>query len=81
VTPNAVTAEEMIVEAEELIKINDGDKKITVKLPMTLDGLEACRYLTKKGIKTNETLIFTVNQALLAARSGATCFPIFGKIR
>lgn len=39
---------------------------------MTLAGLEACRYLTEKGVKTNVTLIFTVNQALLAARAGAT---------
>ncbi|MEH7515869.1 transaldolase family protein, partial [Gottfriedia acidiceleris] len=57
VTPNAVSAEEMIAEADELIKINGGDKNITIKLPMTLAGLEACRYLTKKGVKTNVTLI------------------------
>ena len=72
VTPDAVTAEEMIAQAEELIKINGGDEKVTIKLPMTLAGLEACRYLTEKGVKTNVTLIFTVNQALLAARAGAT---------
>ena len=47
VTPDAVTAEEMIAQAEELIKIN-GDEKVTIKLPMTLAGLEACRYLTEK---------------------------------
>ncbi|MGE0995087.1 transaldolase family protein, partial [Bacillus sp. GMa5/2] len=46
VTPDAVTAEEMIAQAEELIKINGGDKNVTIKLPMTLAGLEACRYLT-----------------------------------
>ncbi|QWI73035.1 fructose-6-phosphate aldolase (plasmid) [Bacillus mycoides] len=81
VTPDAITAAEMIVQAEELIKINGGDKKITIKLPMTLDGLEACRYLTKKGIKTNVTLIFTVNQALLAARAGATYVsPFLGRL-
>jgi transaldolase len=81
VTPNAVTAEEMIAEAEELIKINNGDEKVTIKLPMTLDGLEACRYLTKKGVKTNVTLIFTVNQALLAARAGATYVsPFLGRL-
>jgi len=74
VTPDAVTAEQMIAQALELAKINNNDPKITIKLPMTLDGLEACRYLSKKGIKTNVTLIFTVNQALLAARAGArTC--------
>ena len=49
-----------------------GIKNITIKLPMTIAGLEATRYLAKKGVKTNVTLIFTVNQALLAARAGAT---------
>jgi transaldolase len=81
VTPNAVSAEEMIEEANELIKINGGDKNITIKLPMTLAGLEACRYLTNKGVKTNVTLIFTVNQALLAARAGATYVsPFLGRL-
>lgn len=81
VTPDAVTAEEMIAQAEELIKINDGDEKVTIKLPMTLAGLEACRYLTEKGVKTNVTLIFTVNQALLAARAGATYVsPFLGRL-
>jgi transaldolase len=81
VTPDAITADEMILQAEELIKINGGDKKITIKLPMTLDGLEACSYLTKKGVKTNVTLIFTVNQALLAARAGATYVsPFLGRL-
>ena len=79
VTPDAVTAEEMIAQAEELIKINGGDEKVTIKLPMTLAGLEACRYLTEKGVKTNVTL--TVNQALLAARAGATYVsPFLGRL-
>lgn len=81
VTPNALTAEQMMGEADELIKINGGDKRITIKLPMTLNGLEACRYLTKKGVKTNITLIFSVNQALLAARAGATYVsPFLGRL-
>ncbi|PER97236.1 fructose-6-phosphate aldolase [Bacillus cereus] len=81
VTPDAITAAEMIGQAEELIKINGGDKNITIKIPMTLDGLEACRYLTKKGVKTNVTLIFTVNQALLAASAGATYVsPFIGRL-
>lgn len=81
VTPDVVAAEEMISQAEELIKINGGDKNITIKLPMTLAGLEACRYLTEKGVKTNVTLIFTVNQALLAARAGATYVsPFVGRL-
>lgn len=81
VTPDAVTAEEMIAQANELIKINNYDKKVTIKLPMTLDGLEACRHLSAKGVKTNVTLIFTVNQALLAARAGATYVsPFLGRL-
>ncbi|GAB6472612.1 MULTISPECIES: fructose-6-phosphate aldolase [Bacillus cereus group] len=81
VTPYAVTAEQMIAEADELIKINGGDKKVTIKLPMTVAGLETCRYLTKKGVRTNVTLIFTVNQALLAARAGATYVsPFLGRL-
>ncbi|MBT2696603.1 fructose-6-phosphate aldolase [Bacillus sp. ISL-40] len=81
VTPDAVTADEMIAQAEELIKINGGDEKVTIKLPMTLAGLEACRYLADKGVKTNVTLIFTVNQALLAARAGATYVsPFLGRL-
>ncbi|KJB88447.1 transaldolase [Paenibacillus sp. E194] len=81
VTPDAVTAEDMIAQANELIKINNNDKNITIKLPMTLAGLEACRYLSDKGVKTNVTLIFTVNQALLAARAGATYVsPFLGRL-
>jgi len=81
VTPDALTAEEMIAQANELIKINDYDKRITIKLPMTLAGLEACRYLSQKGVKTNVTLIFTVNQALLAARAGAAYVsPFLGRL-
>lgn len=81
VTPHAVTAEQMIAEAKELIKINGGDKKITIKVPMTLAGLEACHYLSQKGVKVNVTLIFTVNQALLAARAGATYVsPFLGRL-
>ncbi len=81
VTPNAVTAEQMIEEADELLKINGADNNITIKLPMTLAGLEACKYLSDHGIKTNVTLIFTVNQALLAARAGATYVsPFLGRL-
>ncbi|GJM80481.1 putative transaldolase [Paenibacillus sp. HMSSN-139] len=81
VTPDALTAEEMIAQAEELIKINNHDPRITIKLPMTLAGLEATKYLAQKGVKTNVTLIFTVNQALLAARAGATYVsPFLGRL-
>ncbi|THE12758.1 fructose-6-phosphate aldolase [Bacillus timonensis] len=81
VSPSAETAEDMIAEAEELLKINGGDKNITIKVPMTVAGLEATRYLSKKGVKTNVTLIFTMNQALLAARAGATYVsPFLGRL-
>ncbi|MBW4840789.1 MAG: fructose-6-phosphate aldolase [Paenibacillaceae bacterium] len=81
VTPDALTAEEMITQADELIKINNRDPRITIKLPMTLAGLEATKYLAQKGVKTNVTLIFTVNQALLAARAGATYVsPFLGRL-
>nr|WP_309101385.1 fructose-6-phosphate aldolase [Fredinandcohnia onubensis] len=81
VSPSAETAEQMIAEAKELLKINGGDKNITIKVPMTVAGLEATRYLSKKGVKTNVTLIFTVNQALLAARAGATYVsPFLGRL-
>ncbi|RLL46573.1 fructose-6-phosphate aldolase [Oceanobacillus piezotolerans] len=81
VTPDAETAEEMIAQADELIKLNGGDKNITIKVPMTVAGLEATRYLAKKGVKVNVTLIFTVNQALLAARAGAAYVsPFLGRL-
>lgn len=81
VTPDAVTSEEMIAQANELIQINNRDPHITIKLPMTLAGLEATSVLAKQGVKTNVTLVFTVNQALLAARAGATYVsPFLGRL-
>ncbi|QCJ44892.1 fructose-6-phosphate aldolase [Bacillus sp. S3] len=81
VSPYAETAEQMIAEAEELIKINGGDEKVTIKVPMNIAGLETTRYLSQKGVKVNVTLIFTVNQALLAARAGATYVsPFLGRL-
>lgn len=68
----------MLKEAEELVKIAPN---ITIKLPMTIDGLKACKALTDKGVKTNVTLIFSANQALLAARAGATYVsPFLGRL-
>ena len=82
VTPHAVTAEEMIAEANELIKINGGDQNITIKVPMTLAGLETTRYLADKGVKVNVTLIFTVNQALIGSSCrGNLCFSILRSFR
>ena len=59
----------MIKEARELCKIN---KNIVIKIPMTEEGLKAVNVLSKDGIKTNVTLIFSATQALLAAKAGAT---------
>ena len=68
----------MIKEAKELVKIH---KNIVIKLPMTPEGLKACKALTAKGIKTNVTLIFTPMQALLAAKAGATYVsPFVGRL-
>jgi len=71
-------AEEMVEEGKELAKIASN---ITVKVPMTLEGLKAVKVLSELNIKTNVTLIFNVNQALLAARAGATYVsPFIGRL-
>lgn len=71
-------AEGMIAEGREIAKIH---KNMVVKIPMTGEGLKACKQLTSEGIKTNMTLIFTANQALLAARAGATYVsPFLGRL-
>lgn len=68
----------MVKEAKDLVKIH---KNIVIKLPMTPEGLKACKALTDKGIKTNVTLIFTPMQALLAAKAGATYVsPFVGRL-
>lgn len=72
------TAEEMIQEAVELAKIHPN---IVIKIPMTAEGLKAVKKLSKKGIKTNVTLVFSANQALLAARAGASFVsPFVGRM-
>ncbi|MBU8604613.1 fructose-6-phosphate aldolase [Bacillus safensis] len=74
----SLKAEEMIEEGKELAAIAPN---ITVKIPMTTDGLKAVKALTDLGIKTNVTLIFSANQALLAARAGATYVsPFLGRL-
>ena len=71
-------AEGMIKEGREIAKIHPN---MVVKIPMTLEGLKACKALTAEGIKTNVTLIFNANQALLAARAGATYVsPFLGRL-
>lgn len=74
----ALDAEGMLKEGRELAAIAPN---ITVKLPMTPEGLKACAVFAKEGIKTNVTLIFSANQALLAARAGATYVsPFLGRL-
>ena len=71
-------AEGMIKEGREIAKIHPN---MVVKIPMTVEGLKACKVLSSEGIKTNVTLIFTSNQALLPARAGATYVsPFLGRL-
>jgi len=68
----------MIQQGEELVALNP---QIVVKLPMIKDGIKACKYFSDKGIKTNMTLVFSVGQALLAAKAGATYVsPFIGRL-
>ena len=68
----------MIREGEELAELHE---QIVVKLPMTKDGVRACKYFSDKGIKTNVTLVFSAGQALLAAKAGATFVsPFIGRL-
>lgn len=70
--------ETMLKEARELVKIA---RNITVKIPMTEDGLRAVKTLSGEGIKTNVTLVFSPSQALLAAKAGATFIsPFIGRL-
>jgi transaldolase len=74
----SLDAEGMLKEADELAAIAPN---ITIKVPMTLEGLKAVKALSDKNIKTNVTLIFSANQALLAARAGATYVsPFLGRL-
>ena len=71
-------AEGMIAEGRAIAAIHPN---MVVKIPMTAEGLKACKVLSSEGIKTNVTLIFTANQALLAARAGATYVsPFLGRL-
>ncbi len=78
VKATTVDAEGMIREGREIAAIHPN---MVVKIPMTVEGLKAVRVLSSEGIKTNVTLIFTANQALLAARAGATYVsPFLGRL-
>jgi transaldolase len=74
----AVEADAMIKEGKELAKIA---KNVAVKVPLTMEGLKACRALSDAGTMVNVTLCFSANQALLAAKAGATFIsPFIGRL-
>jgi len=74
----AVDADTMIKEGRKLAKIADN---IAVKVPLTWDGLKACKVLSEEGNMVNVTLCFSANQALLAAKAGATFIsPFIGRL-
>ena len=76
--PISLVSQKMVTEALELVKI---DKNIVIKLPATEEGLKACKVLSAKKIKVNITLVFSANQALMAARAGASYVsPFVGRI-
>lgn len=78
VKATTVDAEGMIKEGREIAAIHPN---MVVKIPMTVEGLKAVKVLSKEGIKTNVTLIFSANQALLAARAGASYVsPFLGRL-
>ena len=70
----ADTAEEMLAEAKNYYTI---DPSVTIKVPCTVEGLKACKFLSGLGIKTNVTLVFSVAQAILASKAGATFISPF----
>ena len=74
----ALTADEMIAEGRKLAEIAPN---ITVKVPLTWDGLKTCKVLSGEGKMVNVTLCFSVNQALIAAKAGATFIsPFIGRL-
>lgn len=74
----ATDSDGMLKEGRELAKIA---KNVTIKVPLTMDGLKACKVLTTEGTMVNVTLCFSANQALLAAKAGATFVsPFIGRL-
>ncbi|MFD2238647.1 fructose-6-phosphate aldolase [Aureimonas populi] len=85
VTPGPVSAEVTALEADEMLRegrlLAEIAENVVIKLPLTLDGLKACKHLTDDGFKTNVTLCFSAVQALLAAKAGATYIsPFIGRL-
>ena len=80
-----VSAETVSLNADGMVKegiaFSKIAKNIVIKVPMTVEGIKACQKLTKQGIKVNVTLVFSANQALLAAKSGAFfASPFIGRL-
>lgn len=74
----SMDSEGMVREARELSRIH---KNVIVKIPMTAEGLKAVKTLSSEGVRTNVTLVFSPNQALLAAKAGATYVsPFIGRL-
>jgi len=74
----SLTADEMVPEAQKLAAIHPN---VVIKIPMTDEGLKAVKRLSKLGVKTNVTLVFSANQALMAAKAGATFVsPFIGRL-
>ena len=80
-----VSAETVSLDAEGMVRegiaFSKIAKNIVIKVPMTVEGMKACQRLTKKGLRVNVTLVFSANQALLAAKSGAFMVsPFIGRL-
>jgi len=74
----SLTADEMVPEAQRLAEIHPN---VVIKIPMTEEGLKAVNRLSRLGVKTNVTLVFSANQALMAAKAGATFVsPFIGRL-
>ena len=74
----SVQKDGMLAEAKELVKIH---KNVVIKIPMIVEGLKAVKELSQRGIHTNVTLCFSANQALLAAKAGASYIsPFIGRL-
>ncbi|MDF2946725.1 MAG: fructose-6-phosphate aldolase [Bacillales bacterium] len=85
IVEGSISAEVLSLDADEMVdegrKLAEISPNITIKVPMTKDGIQAVSKLSKLGIKTNVTLIFNANQALIAARAGATYVsPFLGRL-
>lgn len=85
ITPGHVSAEVLATDCDTMLKeakvLSDIAENVCIKLPLTMDGLKACKILSADGIATNVTLCFSALQALLAAKAGATYVsPFIGRL-